>query len=331
MKIESQFFDHRHIYLNKEIFYPIAHREKDVAEKTNTIILELDGKNTSLLQWEKHLDTAKKYIEKGYYILWEIDLGLCEKRFPIEDEMYFQSLKRALDYFTQTVWSQFYSYTFGVSLYRGKIPQFFHQENNPSSLFQMNLLSEYLHLLAPCLPDEVIMMAFLDLSEIHSKSELIHLTSKDLFEFFLLAVKGEELSYSVGLENTSWMGAIDLKGGCFSEKKEVNVGVYFPTDPIYKELDELFTSLDQHNISYRILFERYATEQWDEIDYMIFPKGKLSGQGNRMLQGFCAAGGIPVSINEPMGVDQEISYKEFLKNRDRGIRTPDLLVPNQTR
>lgn len=311
MEIESQFFDHRHIYVNDRVFYPVIHKE--ITEQTNTILIELDGTNTSLLDWKEEVDKAAKYIEKGIYLLWEIDLGLSEANFPIEDEMYFQSLKKALEYFTQEIWSQFRRYTLGVSLYRGKIPAFFHQEKNSSSLFQMNLLSEYLHLLAPSLPDDSLMMACLDLSSITSKAELIHLTSKDRFEFFLLAVKGLELPYCVGLEGPSSMGTIDYKEQEMDKTKEENIGVYFPVDPIYEDLDATFKSLDEKQISYRILFERYATEQWDEIDYMILPKTKLSELGHRMLQGFCAAGGIPV------GVNQKVSYEEFLKDRGRGI------------
>jgi hypothetical protein len=55
------------------------------------------------------------------------------------------------------------------------------------------------------------------------------------------------------------------------------------------------------------------TSSWDGLDYMIFCKHALSPQGKRMLQGFVAAGGACVFMDEPLGLETEVSLEELFK------------------
>ncbi len=92
------------------------------------------------------------------------------------------------------------------------------------------------------------------------------------------------------------------------------------------EFEKELQAMDAAGIPYRVITEAFLTEEWDGLEAVV--AGSVSPRGKRMLRGFCASGGIAVFVGEHLDLPDEMSLEEF---RGRGIRTPDLLVPNQPR
>jgi hypothetical protein len=112
----------------------------------------------------------------------------------------------------------------------------------------------------------------------------------------------------------------------FSYDHDVKVGVCFPNDPqcflsCLNVFKKIFSNLLNAKIPYKIIPEFLMTSSWDGLDYMIFSKKCLSLQGKRMLQGFVAAGGSGLYIDEPIGLESEMQLDVFFKlksEKDRG-------------
>jgi hypothetical protein len=332
------FFDHRNFYINDKPFYPVI--SSDIKDKNaNAIVISIDCSNKSALNFEKQIEIANIINSQNQYIVWDIHVGLEDSKFPIQDELILRSILHSIKYFIANVYTQYQDISIGVILYTGSVPNFNLNDdsfknwlnNLPTQqknefdplylkqLFNCDLLVDYLRLIAPNIPDEVSMIIRLDVSEIINYSKLIHLLSKERFEYFLLALKGAKLSTPV----LKWgkgegeLGSIDSQvndnlkipsniGVCFSNLKKM-------TKKEFLEFDSIFEKLLSLKINFRILEETYATEQWDELDYIIARKNSLSQIGYRMLQGFYAAAGITIYHDMPIGITDEISFKEFLK------------------
>jgi hypothetical protein len=86
----------------------------------NAVRISLDGHLQADLDWKKERQLAKEYIEQGYALLWEMDLGLFSSLpFPLTNQTQFLSLTLSLEHFRDSIWKEFRSHTLGVSLYRG--------------------------------------------------------------------------------------------------------------------------------------------------------------------------------------------------------------------
>ena len=243
--------------------------------------------------------------------VFEFDLGLNDPYFPLEDELYFQSICAGLTHFTNEIWPRFPESK--AILYRGKgdFSSFFSwserqlanyqvwKEDRPQGsedhlkrLFCAESFVTYFQMLAHRLPDELPLSIIVDPNQTGTLAQTLHLFSPERFEHFTL---------DTGL------------------KFESTVGVCFPADSecssdVIEKIDRLLSSLP----SFRPVYEPLLTEQWEGLDDLIVIPEAVTAQGKRKLMGFVAAGGNVIELD-----DFEI--------RGRGIRTPDLLVPNQPR
>jgi hypothetical protein len=118
----------------------------------------------------------------------------------------------------------------------------------------------------------------------------------------------------------------DLAGGSRRNKEgkqhseSINVGICLPGAEIVKpsllrNLQTAISQLQKTNISYVVIPEEHLIQQWEGLDYILYSSKGLASQGKRKLQGFCAAAGIAVAVDDPMGLSNEILFTDFLKQQ----------------
>lgn len=86
----------------------------------NAVRISLDATLKADLLWKQERQAAEKYIQQGFRIFWEIQLGLFSQlTLPIANQSQFLSLSLALEHFRDTFWKEFHQKTVGLCLYRG--------------------------------------------------------------------------------------------------------------------------------------------------------------------------------------------------------------------
>ena len=259
------------------------------------------------LDWSKPLSLAKGEV------FWHFGLGL--PKISLDDELSFKTLSAALKHFTNEVYPRFEKRTLGASLYRGPLEITTRKsEGDVAAYFQM---------LAHNLPEELPLYLFFDAAGIEPRSKVFRLLSKERFEHFEVA--------ACNLRSPCW--ALDFQRNPSVEK----VGLLFPEEGVCSEkmlleIEALMQTLDDAGLAWRAVSEAFLTEQWEGLDALAVQPMTLSPRGKRKLMGFCASGGLVATFGSLLGVSNEMSGKDFLEEvRGRGIRTPGLLVPNQSR
>lgn len=291
------------------------------------ITIQLPSKISDDLNWIEPKKTAFKAIDEGKKIFWEFDLGLTAPYFPLEDELIFHSLCLSLTTFSKELWPFFQEHTESASLYRGSadFSSFFswsekqlfnwnswqrekmaNKEKHLRRLFCADAFAFYFQMLTYRLPDELSVTLTLNGKDCGTLAETLQLVSKERFEHFILDLQ------EIPLVKDS------LTAVCFPQEAECS-------QEILEKLDELFDCLEK---PLRVIPELFLTESWDEVEYLFVLSDALSQSGKRKLIGFCAAGGTVITLGKKIGLSQEIGIEEI---RGRGIRTPGLLVPNQSR
>lgn len=340
-----------HFYQGKQIIVPrlFDGKSTDVErmEGYNGITLRLDAQMTADLDWKAICVKAEELKRKGFFIFWDIDLGLFQR--PLDDQTQFLSLSLALEHFQDFFWKDFQECTLGVSLYRGSadfspyfqwneiqlagfqewmgaqsqnhmsfdapfIPEILQQSEQGRhflSLFCRNVVSEYLHLLANRLPDEMLLCLLLDASTIKDPLKEAQILSKAVFDRFHLGIKNPQIPHA-GL---SWKDASIEK----THDEECRIGICLP--PAEKEILSLSSELGAvlqdlltRKVHFKAIPEELLISEWDGLDYLLVASQSLGHQGKRKLQGFCAAGGTCVIIGEPIGLSTEIPFSNWLED-----------------
>jgi len=273
--------------------------------------IHIDATLQSDLDWAKARDEA----QEADLILWSIDLGLIScLNHPLENEMQFRSLCLSLQHFRETLLAEFEDKTEGVCLYRGSpdfregflwdenqvqnlqewIEQYFLREEKLSneigistfteishdnlektfagrrllSLFCRDAVAEYLELLGSALPESLQLV--LEFSSVDDPMMMAELTSRDCFRNF------------------------DVRESFTSPT--ATVGICLP--PTYRchpshlsLLRPVVENWVQDKIPFRVIPESDLTMEWHGLDELVVASSAMSGRGNRMLQGFEAAGG----------------------------------------
>lgn len=116
---ESGFFT-----LDDEVFVPRIFEVSTLGEKVpegfNAVSLSLDGNPESDLEWGDVQSAAHAYVEEGYYLFWQMDLGLFEQlKRPLSDTSQFNSVAFTLQHFNEGFWKEFCDKTLGIVLYSG--------------------------------------------------------------------------------------------------------------------------------------------------------------------------------------------------------------------
>lgn len=305
--VQTLTWDHKQIYLKGKPFTPLIYeREGEPPKGFNTAQVRLPAHLHDDLSWEKEILLARNLVKKGYLILWHLDFGLPD--IVWEDEPSFLALKIGAEQFKKRIFPEFEEASLGILLYKGGLDirekfqwtskqqeNWERSEGKDKRLFCLDTFAYYLHLLAPHLPDSLPLLLALDGREIPPE-ELFLLLHKDRFEHFLIALKASipfpALSWGEGTPSLGYLGETLF----LPPKEEAKVGILYAPG-----IEEILAKLQ--GIPYRILYENFATEEWDGLEAILVPGKEISSKAKRILLGFQAAGGA-------------ISWEEY---RGRGI------------
>jgi hypothetical protein len=252
----------------------------------NTIKIILPAKCGDELSWEKELQEAKAAKESAKKILWIFDLGIDPVRCSLTDEAIFASQALALLTFSK-LFPQYADSTIGVVIAKSALFRELDEKDDcekldhldepfKTHLSAMTLFADYLHRLASFLPDELRIIVSIE----GEGDEREILLSKERFRH------------------------IEVK----EEEQDATVGCVLPIDELCdaktrKELKEMFLWLKQQKIAFRCIPEALLNEEWAGLETLIFLAPSITKLGQRMAQGFIAAGGRvqyfdPASKNE---------------------------------
>lgn len=114
-------WDNPHYILGDQPFVPVIFDGRGEApEGFNTLKIKLDGRLQADLDWKLEREKARRALEKGYFLFWEMDLGLFSHlSYPLVNQTQFLSLGIAMDHFRNEIWKEFSSKSIGLSIYRG--------------------------------------------------------------------------------------------------------------------------------------------------------------------------------------------------------------------
>ena len=324
----------------------------DRPEDFNTVIIYLDARLNSPLDWAAAVNLTEKAISKGFAILFELNFGFfSDLELPLESAMQLNAFKLAINHFKQVFWLKYAQNIIGVLLYRGsadfrqgfswsetRLQEFKEWTQNSSdgqikveSLsaaeikgFQLaycrDIYIEYILTVAEPILDQIPVYIFLDALAL-SLDLKDHLTMFNpvRYEYLQLAVKDSLLP----LETMRWRGYSPL--GYVSTKKleassivDPNIAICLPPLETQAHLNlDLYVAaikhMQRHNLPFKLISEEFLIHQWDGLDYILYSGQALSPQGVRKMQGFCAAGGCAVSLESTMkGFAIEKTFSEWV-------------------
>jgi hypothetical protein len=291
------------------------------------ITIRLPARITDDLNWSFQKTQGLEAVGRGEKIFWEFDLGLSASYFALEDELLFHSLSLSLTTFTKELWPLFQKSTEGACLYNGSIDFSSHflwsdkqqmnwnnwkkerppaREGHLRRLFCADSFAFYFQMLSHRLPDELPITLILNGHGCGTLAETLQLISKERFEHFTVELKDIPVSRAPSI------------AVCFPEEM-------LCSQEILEKMDRIFDGFEK---PIRVIPEPFLTEFWEELEYLYVLSEAVTQSGKRKLMGFCASGGTVIVDGNPIGLPQEIGAEEV---RGRGIRTPGLLVPNQSR
>ncbi len=304
--------------------------------KTSTITLSC-GPNDPL-DWKEPILEAKSLIAEGRSILWYLDCGLSRGKLILRDELYWNAIDLAIRQFTEVVLPDFQTTSMGVCLYQGYAdiaerfvwqPQdaiFFdefmqeHRMRDKAAkiLFSWNVFADYLQRILVLLPDTMTIFANFDI-EVGLNPEMVPIIfSKERFPHLILDLK------STLRENHSLAEPISL-------------GIALPQDGRMSEemlimINDIEKMLSLKKILFRVIPEAELHLEWEGIEALIYFSENIDRIGKRGITGFNASGGTLIYADAPLGFDDETDLQSWIeRDRSRGIRTPDLLLPKQPR
>lgn len=176
---------------------------------------------------------------------------------------------------------------------------------------------DYLEILAARFPDSLLPYVLLDAKPISSKFHLAQLLDHEAFDFVQLGLKQAPIhvAHAIGWETSGYPNGF-IGTGSYSLKEthaDSSVGVVVPQKKVYdpEKLKQYDKALDWLTAKeqLRYISERNLTMDWSGLDTLLVFEGNEFL--NRKLEGFIAAGGTVVGLQQKLGLSQEITYKEF--------------------
>ncbi len=190
------------------------------------------------------------------------------------------------------------------------------------ALFCRDVAVEYLTMLAMRLPDSLPCYLFLDAGSLKSDPlKQLQLLNPDRFDCLNLALNGVTLPFKAW----GWQSTVLSEGysGIAPRKMstgiEENIGICLPLMNCvhpghWLDFEPALAFFIEKSLPVRLISESHLITRWDGLDALLFnPKG-LSSQGKRKLQGFCAAGGLAVSMGELIGLSHELSFADWIRD-----------------
>lgn len=306
-----------HFYDGSQCFIPkVYDGSHTIPEGFNTVVIKLEGGMRASLEWTEALEKGRQFIQEGYKILWEIDLGLAGSlHYSYGNAMQHQALGLALEHFRDTLWSQFRAATLGLIFYRGHADHTRHfvwddrqrslyhmwaeGRDDPEALYCARVAVDYMRLLTMRLPDALRLFALLDCTGLENLLLLSQLVSRERYDPIHLVLKGapftgQELAWQEGSAGWGYVATNHLP----LDSVKVKIAVVIPALELSPSprLRHAMEDLQRKRIPFRIIPEAMLTTEWDELDELICCDKTLSPQGRRKLQGFIAAGGQVVKV-----------------------------------
>lgn len=307
--------DHLRCYHNGQPFFPlIQDKGAPVCDSSCAAVVCLKAQPQDDLDWSAAVESAQKLIEQGKWILWEFDFGLGEGTIDLRDQTAFYSYTVAIEEFSSKLWKEFSDKTFGVILYRGDSNwseriidvKDRHSEEEGSGcsvaleLYSAALLAQYLHRLVSFFPDAALPFVLIDLSGSASLARDALTFSKNRFEHLHFAIRGSQLpipglTWETGGSCSGWIGSGEIQPQMIAPPIPTRA-VCLPQDRYCDEqflnsLELLLAHLIESGRPFRLISEERLTEEWNDVDQLIYFPDQTSPQGKRMLKGFFAAGG----------------------------------------
>ena len=352
-------WDAPYCFVKKKRFYPkIYIGSNSIPDGYNAVMIELDGRVKSNLDWEESLAYAETLVEKGYKILWFLNLGLfSELSFNLYTHTQLQTLSLSIEHFIDKVWKKYHLNSLGLCLYKGEMDfsssfkwdelqlanfqswlkegfetpdlieksvvsfEAFSQYNVSIELLQLyacDVAIDFLDMLIQPICEEIECFAMVDCSKISNCLLQARLLSSERCDRLHFIVKNS----SVPPQGLAWDGEITPYGYCgagnestFKEEKP-SIGICIPevsmiNSKFYIGLESAIAFLIEKKKDFRVVSEANLTVEWDGLDILIVNRSGLSPYGFRKLQGFCAAGGLVVSVEGALGLSKEVSFEEW--------------------
>ncbi len=311
-------------------------------EKTSVkICLDLTQKST--LNWELSIHEGLQAIEKGLKILWELDFGLFDRLLnSLSHSQQFLSLCLAIEHFRNIIWEPFQHSSLGVLIYKGAfnsreiallahetaLKKWIHERFDSVEQFEheTGIVIEQMQF------DAIQLDTF---NEIPEAKFLLSIYSRDIALDYIKKLVGQlpygldphiELIIDEGLSPAERI--IYLNEECYRplvfkvHSVELNdvvrhIGIYLP--PINKFsarwnklFDDALSYFATHNISYRLISDESLIMSLEGLDDLVICPSAISYLGKRQLQGFCAAGGRVVLLEDVLlGLANEISFVDY--------------------
>lgn len=352
-------WDGPYCFVKGKRFYPkIYIGSNSISDGYNGVMIELDGRIKSDLNWEEALAHAESLVEKGYTILWFLNLGLfSELPFSLYTQTQLQTLSLSIEHFIEKVWKKYYQNSLGLCLYKGEMDfsssfkwdelqltnfqswlkdgfeapdlieksavsfEEFSQNNVSVELLQLyacDVAMDFFDMLIQPICEEIECFAMVDCLKISNSLLQARLLSSERCDRLRFIVKNS-LIPSQGL---SWDGEITPYGYCGSgdastfKEEKASIGICIPevsmlNSEFYVGLERAIAFLIEKQRVFRIVAEANLTIEWDGLDILIVNRSGLSPYGFRKLQGFCAAGGLVVSVEGALGLSKEVSFEEW--------------------
>lgn len=282
------------------------------------------------LDWKEILIRAEEHVQKGHQILWDLELGLTQPRFSLEDEFAFHGIAAALKLFTETVFTRFQAATLGAVLFKGPLDlrERFHWSDRQQGeweawqkartegpclqhLFCLENYIEYFHVLAHRLPDELALYCLFD-AKGFSRIDALHLLSQKRFQHFKLGARG----IGVPFWGFDWR-----EGELVRVQPSPRFGLCLPEDLAcsadqLQQVESLLQEMEREGLSCRVVNEECLTEEWDGLEGIAVLSEAVSPRGKRKLMGFCASGGMVMTKGKELGLPNEVPIEKL---RGRGI------------
>lgn len=310
-------------YFEGHPFTPVIHAiqasKEEIPADVNTISLSLDGTLSSNLEWKNQEILAQEYIDRGYVILWNLELGLFNRlKHSLANQTQFLSLILSLEHFRDTLWKKFQPKTLGLCIYKGSV-DFSSQihwdealQNNFSQwkkekseegfafadallnkIFARDAVAEYLNLLANRMPDELQLFIQLEIEASDDLALEAQLTHRERFDRCHLLISNSRLP-------TLFINHEAKVGVCLPSYNKISL-------KIHAELNSILDELLRSKKPFRIIPDVFLMSEWDGLDELVVFSESMSSQNKRVLQGFCAAGGTVFTRGPSLGLAYEIS------------------------
>ncbi len=185
------------------------------------------------------------------------------------------------------------------------------------NFFCWDVAAEFLTLLAARLPDGLQPFALFAAGSIENDPLLTaQLISKERFERIHCGVAENALFLRPLSEPILGFIGRKIQDSPFSSSKPIGVCLPLASLCLPKHESQLQLAIEEmqrSGILFRLISEATLTTEWDGLDYLIALSSCVSSVGMRKLHGFCAAGGVVVSIGDPIGLPNEQSFHDWYK------------------